>query len=74
MKLLDSESAGIQMFNNDDSRCPERHGGTNHTKLYIDSSVPLLNVSSVWREDSSLSMSCYTYYTKVSSSLLLCAS
>jgi len=50
---------GIQLFNNDDSQCPERHGGTNHTKVYIDSSQPLLGNSNIWREDSSLEVKCY---------------
>ena len=40
---------GIQLFNNDDGMCPERHGGSNVTKVYIDSGVPLLD--NIWRED-----------------------
>ena len=48
------------MFNNDDSQCPERHGGTNHTKVYIDSSQPLLDNPNIWREDDSLKVECYS--------------
>ena len=33
--------AGIQVFQNTDKVCPERHGGQNNTKLYIDSSEPV---------------------------------
>ena len=52
------------MFNNDDGMCPERHGGSNVTKVYIDSGVPLLD--NIWREDQSLSVSCYSpRYTPV---------
>ena len=48
------------MFNNDDSQCPERHGGTNHTKVYIDSSQPLLDNAKIWREDNTLKVECYS--------------
>ena len=54
------------MFNNDDSQCPERHGGTNHTKVYIDSSQPRLVNSNIWREDDTLKVECYSEkYTEV---------
>ena len=56
--------SGIQLFNNADSSCPERHGGGNATKVYIDSGVPL--VKTIWREDPSLAVSCYSpRYTPV---------
>lgn len=56
--------SGIQLFNNADSSCPERHGGGNDTKVYIDSGVPL--VKTIWREDPSLTVSCYSpRYTPV---------
>jgi len=57
---------GIQLFNNKDGRCPERHGGTNHTKVYIDSSVPLTKSTNIWKQDDTISISCYNpKYTKV---------
>ena len=57
---------GIQIFNNDDSQCPERHGGTNNTKVYIDSSQPLLGNSNIWREDDTLKVECFDQmFTKV---------
>jgi len=50
---------GIQLFNNDDKSCPERHGGKNHTKMYIDSSEPFTPGETMWRKDDSLSLQCY---------------
>jgi len=50
---------GIQIFNNEDKSCPERHGGTNATKMYIDSSESFLPGESLWRKDDSLKLQCY---------------
>eukprot|EP00092_Neocalanus_flemingeri_P091856 GFUD01116541.1.p1 GENE.GFUD01116541.1~~GFUD01116541.1.p1 ORF type:complete len:494 (-),score=122.32 GFUD01116541.1:173-1591(-) len=50
---------GIQVFNNDDKSCPERHGGKNNTKLYIDPSKALAAGQTMWREDSSIQLQCY---------------
>ena len=47
------------MFNNDDKSCPERHGGKNDTKLYIDSSKPFIPGESMWRRDDSIQLQCY---------------
>ena len=47
------------MFRNDDKSCPERHGGKNATKTYIDSSEPFLPGESMWRKDDSLQLQCY---------------
>ena len=47
------------MFNNDDKSCPERHGGKNDTKLYIDSSKPFIPGESMWRKDDSIQLQCY---------------
>jgi len=51
--------AGIQVFRNDDKTCPERHGGTNNTKLYIDSSKPVPLGDSMWQNDSTISFECF---------------
>ncbi|XP_023338588.1 uncharacterized protein LOC111709204 [Eurytemora carolleeae] len=51
--------AGIQVFQNDDKTCPERHGGDNITKLYIDSSKPVPLGDSMWQNDTTISFQCY---------------
>jgi len=51
--------AGIQVFQNDDTKCPERHGGSNMTQLYIDSSEPSPGGSGMWKNDTSISFTCY---------------
>jgi len=51
--------AGIQVFKNSDKICPERHGGDNVTKLYIDSSKPLPQGESMWANDSTISFQCF---------------
>ena len=40
-QLIDKIILGIQVFQNADKSCPERHGGENITRLYIDSSKPV---------------------------------
>jgi len=50
---------GIQVFNNDDKSCPERLGGKNSTKMYIDSSEPFLAGETMWKEDDSIQVQCY---------------
>jgi len=52
---------GVQLYNNDDSTCPNKHGGTNHTKVYLDSSE-----ATRWLKDDTIKISCYSQsYTKV---------
>jgi len=51
--------AGIQVFQNDDKSCPERHGGSNNTKLYIDSSKPVPLGDSMWQNDTSIAFECF---------------
>jgi len=53
-------NGGIQVFNNDDKACPERHGGKNDTKLYIDPGEPFTPGQMQWREDDSIQLQCYT--------------
>ena len=50
---------GIQVFQNTDKVCPERHGGTNNTKLYIDSSEPVPGGGGMWKNDTSIKFECY---------------
>ena len=45
---------GIQVFQNDDKSCPERHGGTNQTSLYIDSSEPSPGGGGMWKPDNTI--------------------
>jgi len=51
--------AGIQVFQNTDKVCPERHGGQNNTKLYIDSSEPVPGGGGMWKNDTSIKFECY---------------
>jgi len=50
---------GIQIFNNDDKSCPEKHGGRNSSSMYIDSSEPVFPGESMWSKDDSLKLECY---------------
>jgi len=52
-------NGGIQVFNNEDKACPERHGGSDSKKMYIDSSEPFTPGESLWRSDDSIKMECY---------------
>ena len=45
---------GIQVFQNDDKSCPERHGGANQTSLYIDSSEPSPGGGGMWKPDNTI--------------------
>jgi len=51
--------AGIQVFQNLDTSCPERHGGDNNTKLYIDSSKPVPLGDSMWQNDTTIAFECF---------------
>ena len=51
--------AGIQMHGNADKTCPEKAGGGNATKLYIDSSEPSMGGAGKWTNDSTLTFQCY---------------
>jgi len=51
--------AGIQVFQNADKSCPERHGGENITRLYIDSSKPVPLGESMWQNDSTIQFQCF---------------
>jgi len=58
--------AGIQVFQNDDKSCPERHGGPNQTSLYIDSSEPSPGGGGMWKPDKTIRFQCYKEnYSKV---------
>ena len=46
--------AGIQVFQNEDKSCPERHGGANQTSLYIDSSEPSPGGGGMWKPDNTI--------------------
>jgi len=60
--------AGIQVFQNKDKSCPERHGGENNTKLYIDSSKPVPLGESMWQNDSTIAFECFKpNYMKIAS-------
>jgi len=50
---------GIQIFNNDDKACPERHGGKNASSMYIDSSEAVFPGETMWRKDDTLKLQCY---------------
>jgi len=50
--------AGIQMYGNDDTQCPERNGGKNVSRLYIDSSEPSVGASGTWTADPTLDFKC----------------
>ena len=57
---------GIQVFKNNEKNCPERHGGSNATSLYMDSS----NSSpggrgGMWKNDTTIKFSCYSPSTPV---------
>lgn len=52
-------STGIQVFQNTDKVCPERHGGKNNTKLYIDSSEPVPGGGGMWKNDTTIKFECY---------------
>jgi len=52
-------NGGIQVFNNEDKSCPERHGGKNDTKMYIDSGEPFISGQTLWRKDDSIQLQCY---------------
>lgn len=51
--------AGIQVFQNEDKTCPERHGGENNTKLYIDSSEPVPGGGGMWKNDTTINFQCF---------------
>eukprot|EP00088_Acartia_fossae_P011071 TRINITY_DN15551_c0_g1_i4.p1 TRINITY_DN15551_c0_g1~~TRINITY_DN15551_c0_g1_i4.p1 ORF type:complete len:478 (+),score=86.08 TRINITY_DN15551_c0_g1_i4:162-1595(+) len=51
--------AGIQVFKNTDKICPEKHGGENVTKLYIDSSKPVPLGESMWQNDTTITFQCF---------------
>ena len=48
----------LQVFGNSDTQCPERHGGKNVSRLYIDSSEPSPGGTGKWTEDSTISFDC----------------
>lgn len=50
--------AGIQMYGNDDTQCPERNGGQNVSRLYIDSSEPSPGGTGKWTVDDTLDFKC----------------
>ena len=46
------------MYGNDDTQCPERNGGKNVSRLYIDSSEPSVGASGTWTADPTLDFKC----------------
>ena len=48
------------MHGNDNTQCPEFHGGQNVSKLYIDSSQPSEQGTGKWTTDETLSFKCVT--------------
>jgi hypothetical protein len=50
--------AGIQMYGNEDTQCPERNGGKNVSRLYIDSSEPSPGGNGKWTTDDTLDFKC----------------
>lgn len=50
--------AGIQIFNSDDTSCPEKVGGKNTSRLYIDSSEPSPGGTGKWTNDDSIQFKC----------------
>jgi len=51
--------AGIQIYGNDNTQCPDKSGGRNVSRLYIDSSEPSDGGTGIWTQDESLSFECY---------------
>lgn len=52
--------AGIQVFGNDDTQCPDKSGGKNVSRLYIDSSEPSPGGTGKWTKDDTLTFECKT--------------
>ncbi len=50
--------AGIQVYGNDDTSCPELSGGKNVSRLYIDSSEPSPGGTGKWTADETLAFQC----------------
>lgn len=50
--------AGIQVYGNEDTQCPERNGGRNVSRLYIDSSEPSPGGTGKWTKDETLDFQC----------------
>lgn len=50
----------FQVFGNEDTSCPERSGGRNVSRLYIDSSEPSPGGTGKWTRDDSLTFECYS--------------
>ena len=46
------------MYGNDDTQCPEKNGGKNVSRLYIDSSEPSVGASGTWTADDTLDFKC----------------
>ena len=46
------------MYGNDDTQCPDRNGGKNVSRLYIDSSAPSVGASGTWTADETLDFKC----------------
>ncbi len=49
----------LQVYGNDDTQCPERAGGKNASRLYIDSSEPSPGGTGKWTADETLRFTCY---------------
>ena len=49
----------FQIYGNDNTQCPDKSGGRNVSRLYIDSSEPSDGGTGIWTQDESLSFECY---------------
>ena len=50
----------FQVFGNDNTQCPDRSGGKNISRLYIDSSEPSPGGTGKWTKDETLTFECKT--------------
>jgi hypothetical protein len=48
----------FQVFGNDDTQCPDKSGGKNVSRLYIDSSEPSPGGTGKWTKDDTLTFEC----------------
>ena len=49
----------LQIYGNDNTQCPDKSGGRNVSRLYIDSSEPSDGGTGIWTQDETLSFECY---------------
>ena len=54
-----AKDGGIQMLSSEDHQCPERMGGQNMTRMFVDPSAGGKGWEDVWRMDDTLELACY---------------